>query len=119
MAYITRTDYEDLYKGFKVPAGNEFDFYAERATDKINANIADTLEAEEVTDNVKKCVSAIVDLLYTMDNEGPELKSEKSGKYSRTLNVSEAKSLDMKVYKIMTEYLTGTRIMNRGVYNVY
>ena len=109
------TFYKDTYKGFKIETENEFNFYASRATDKINA-ISMGTTSELTTDGVKKACCAIADILYEYDgNSTKNVVSRKSGKESETYKVSSVKSSDNSIYEAMEMYLWD--YMNRSVYS--
>lgn len=104
--------YTTVYKGFITPS-LKFPYYSERAFERIDARTIELSDEDKTTDEMKKCICSVTDILYKEEND-QTLSSEKVGSYTRQYQDKKVKSESSKISNTMDVYLGDTGLLYRG-----
>jgi len=132
--YVDYRYYSETFHGDVIPE-NPFNKYAMEASRKINYYTFGKIDSKNVPVQVQYATCSIAELLYKQEelknsiinqtNDNTKIASETLGPRSITYvnNNSEVnkqilsdKELKNKIYDMCTEYLVGTSLMYRGIY---
>lgn len=129
MTLIDYEYYHNTYKGL-IPA-NSFDNIAIKASSRVNYFTYNRINESNINNDIKNATCEVADLLYEQEqlkiqiNSNNEVASETLGPRSISyVNKSNIKStqiksddeLDRSAYKICSNYLITTGLMDRNVY---
>jgi hypothetical protein len=112
--------YTDEYKGKLIPS-SDFDTYASRASEYIDAHTAGKASKHADNPNVKRCECAIAEALFENHEadgkKNTQKTSEKVGDYSVTYatQVLTAEQLTEKIATIIYRFLWATGLLYRGL----
>lgn len=116
--YIDYAYYKDTYKGDLIPS-NKFDFYCLKATQYIKANTFDSVDENNVIDEVKMCCCELCDIIYKSEQSAKSngITSEKVGEYSvsyeSSKNIKENQKNEMT--EVLKLWLVNTGLLYRGL----
>lgn len=100
--------YTGTYYGYTIPS-EKYNFFAERASDKLARYQAFLPDTEDAQNALKKCSCAISDLLYNNaqgSKNGKKIASESvNGYYSVSFSTESETALKTKINGVIKDYL--------------
>lgn len=115
MAYVDYDYYTTTYLGGAIPQ-DIFPRLAERASEKVLFYCGGTLlEEQYCISEVKKCVCALAEKMYSNEQGKEGIQSEKVDEYSVSYKSNSDYSFEKELYKIAKLYLAYTGLLYRGV----
>lgn len=114
MIYADYSYYVGEYYGSAVPE-QDFPRAAKRASAYIDYVTSNRIS--DATDNVKDACCALCEIYYQDEQDGGALASETKGEWSVTYAEASRESLQDKACRIVRQYLGGTGLLFRGVYD--
>lgn len=114
MVYADYSYYVGVYYGNAVPE-NDFKRMSKRASAYLDCVTFGRIQ--DVTDKIKDACCALCDAYYRDEQDGGTLASETKGEWSVTYAEASRESLQDKACRIVRQYLGGTGLLFRGVYD--